>query len=162
MNRNLATAIELYQALNARDIEGMRVICQPDIEWNQRTQLPDRKVYRSFVDLAEGLVARQLDEPFDELQAIPTELVEAGDDVAVVLTLRGIGRGSGLPWEMRSVHMLHFVEGRVAWVYDIGGRSMIPAQPDQTVPPCPNAVVATEGSYNGDSRQGALLSARCR
>jgi ketosteroid isomerase-like protein len=128
MNDNVSVAMRLYEAFNSRDIERMRALCQPDVEWNRRTQLPDRKVYRGFGDLAEGLITRQFDEPFEELQAIASELVEAGEDVAVVLTLRGVGRASGLPWEMRSVHMLHFVDGRIAWAYDIGGQSRIPAQ----------------------------------
>lgn len=127
MNPNVAAAARLYEAVNARDWDGLREVIDPRVEWHQRTQTPEHTVYRGFDELLQKLVLAQLVEPFDDFRVVPAEFVEAGDDVAVVSDLRATGRGSGLQFEMRAVHMLRFEAGRVIWAYDIAGDSLPPS-----------------------------------
>jgi ketosteroid isomerase-like protein len=56
---------------------------------------------------------RETIRPFAELEFVPEEMQAVGDQVATVALVRGIGRGSGAPFEGRVGHLFTLRDGRV-------------------------------------------------
>ena len=49
---------------------------------------------------------------FDEIETIPEEFIDAGDDVVVTVRYRGRGRGSGIEFDERSYEVCTVLNGQ--------------------------------------------------
>ncbi len=123
---NLETVRRAIDAFNRRDLDAVMATWSPDIEWHQVTAFPERAVYHGPAEVRERMFEAQLFEQFEDFRLHPEELVEVGDDVIVIGHIDGHGRGSDLPFRMRTVLFMRLRDGKAVWVYDCSGESRSP------------------------------------
>jgi ketosteroid isomerase-like protein len=113
-----------YEALERGDFETVRGMVSSQIEVRDRPESPDAGVHHGRAGLQEVLDAGN--ETFEQLHVVPERFVESGDQVAVVVLLRGHGRGSGVPVEERIGHLWTFVdeEARLLQVFTDPGDAL--------------------------------------
>lgn len=85
-------------------------LLDPEAEWNVFNFAPVVQ-YRGHEGVRRWLA--EIGEPFETLQIQPEEFVGADDQVVVVSTMRGRGRGSGAETEQALVSLWTFRDGRV-------------------------------------------------
>jgi ketosteroid isomerase-like protein len=91
-----------YEALNRGDVDAAMDALAADVVWRESAELPGggelrgREAVRSF--LCEFL------ESWEEFEQQVEQVRAAGDRVAVVLRMRGVGRASGALIETRYAH----------------------------------------------------------
>ena len=83
---NLEITRRAYEAFNRRDFETLDALWDPNIEWHQFTQFPDRGVYRGVEEVRDRFLKTQLVEQFGDFRIDIEELVDAGDHVVVFFT----------------------------------------------------------------------------
>jgi ketosteroid isomerase-like protein len=81
---NLEITRRAYEAFSRRDFEALVAIWDPDIEWHQFTQFPDRGVYRGVEEVCDRFLKTQLVEQFGDFRIDIEELVDAGDHVVMI------------------------------------------------------------------------------
>jgi ketosteroid isomerase-like protein len=101
-----------YAALSDGDIEPVLPLLHPDVEIRDRPESPDASVYHGH-DGARAAF-RVTIEMFDEVKMEPEEFFAEGDDLVVVLRLRGLGKESGVPVEERLAHHWQLRDGLAA------------------------------------------------
>ena len=120
---NLQVVRRNYAAFNRRDWDTLMDGLDPEIEWHQITQFPDRAVYRGRQDMMDRFLRRQLIEQFADFTVDVEELVDAGDHVVVIGHIHGHGSASGVPIHLRLVNVLELRDGKVIRAYDVAGPS---------------------------------------
>ena len=101
---NVEIARSAYAAFNRRGVEAILDFLTPDIEW--RTWA--RFARTTHVEHGHEGVRRVLavyEENLSDLQAEPSEFIDAGEQVVVPVTLRGKSKGSEEPFELELVHV---------------------------------------------------------
>jgi uncharacterized protein len=95
-----------YEAFNARDVETLRELIDPEIEFGTTVE-----AVRGF----DAVVAweGELRQTFDDYRAEPTDILEAGDLVIVDVHQTGTGKGSGVEVEHFFTHVWTVRDGRV-------------------------------------------------
>lgn len=100
-----------YEAFSRRDFDALMPLLDPDIEWLQDASVaPDADVFRGpegtarFFDL---LLAG-----FEELEFVPEEIIDAGDQVVVVAAARGRGKASGVEVAAKFTHLWTIRDGK--------------------------------------------------
>src|ERR1700704_2486979 len=93
----------------------------PDIVWHMREDLPDSRTYRGHVALAK--VYAEWFDSFDGFRVDIEELVDAGDRVVAVLTIRGRIKGSSQEVEMPEAQVWKIVDGKAVEVHEYPTRS---------------------------------------
>jgi ketosteroid isomerase-like protein len=83
----------------------------PDFELHERTDLPDRKVYRGREE--SKAFWRKTQDAFAELRWEPKEFVDLGHAVVVEARVVARGRGSDVPIEMDETDVFWFEDGRI-------------------------------------------------
>lgn len=102
---------EIYDRWNRGDVEGALAYVHPDIEWHTRW-LGAAEVYRGHDGLRGFFTA--LAETWEYLRVEPEELIETGDQSAVVVQrLVGRGRGSGIQVDMHVYDAITISDGLV-------------------------------------------------
>ena len=104
---------EMLWRFNRRDYEGSTAMLHEDIEMRQWGAVPDTDTYVGKEDFIRGLT-RWLSGFEPGFKYVPEELIDCGDSVLVRVTLRGKGRGSGIPLE-QEVFQLYEVRDGKAW-----------------------------------------------
>lgn len=106
-----------WAALLNDDFETFLAFIDPGVVWHQRVDLPDSTTGYGHAALV-TLVERWRGE-WEEYEVEIDELVDAGDQVVAVLRIRGTGRASGAPVELRETHVYELRGGRCveAWEY---------------------------------------------
>lgn len=112
-----------YESWNRRDFDAVLRALDPDIEWHQITQFPDRAVYRGHAEVRDEFWNGQLIEQFGDATVEIDELVDAGDHVAVIGHVVGHGATSGLEFRLRLVNVLQIRDGKILRAYDLAGPS---------------------------------------
>jgi ketosteroid isomerase-like protein len=103
-----------FDSWNAGDVDAVVTGLAPDVHWHGHPALPepgpyhDREAVRRWIG--------QFQEAWDELNAEPVEVLDAGDSVVVLVHMTGRGRGSGV--EVRGgvdVHVATFRDEEVVY-----------------------------------------------
>ena len=102
---NVEVVRRAYEAFNRRDIAALSTLVDPEVD------------FRSTVESHRGLegvadFVRSADETLDDFTAIPTEIIDAGEQVVVVVHERGRGKGSGIEVDHRFAHVWTIRDGR--------------------------------------------------
>jgi ketosteroid isomerase-like protein len=84
-----------YELFNSGDDQGAVGGMDPEIEWRVLDGLPEGGTIFRGPEAVLGFWQRWR-EVFDDFQAVPDELVEAGDKVVAVVSIRGRGKESGI------------------------------------------------------------------
>ena len=112
-----------YAAFNRRDLDAVLEAVDPDIEWHQITQFPDRAVYRGHEEFRNRFITEQLIEQFGDFRIDVEEFVDAGDHVVMIGHIVAHGSASGVPIRLRVVNFLTLRDGRIVRAYDVAGPS---------------------------------------
>jgi ketosteroid isomerase-like protein len=101
-----------YDALAREDYQAVLELIHPEIEIHDRPESPDARSYHGHEGV---LTALQLNvDAFEELRFTPEELIDADDQVVVVIRISGRGKVSGVPVEERIAHLWSIREGKAA------------------------------------------------
>jgi ketosteroid isomerase-like protein len=99
-----------YEAFADGGVEAILDRVSPDFQIRDRESAPDRATMVGGEGITE--LVRLNMEVFDELEFEPTEFIDRGETVVVVLRMRVRGRSSGVPIDSETVHAWEFSEGR--------------------------------------------------
>ena len=113
-----------YAAFNRHDWDGALDALDPNVEWHQITQFPDRAVYRGRDEMRDRFWNQQLIEQFGDFKIEVEEFVDAGDHVVMLGHIVGHGNASGAPIRLRVVNVLEMRDGRAIRAYDVAGSSL--------------------------------------
>jgi uncharacterized protein len=127
---NVEIARRAYEAFNRRDFDGLLDLLDPEIEWHQFTQFPDRAVYHGREELRDRFLRGQLVEQFGDFRIEIEEVVDAGDHVVMIGQIVAHGSASGVPIQLRVVNILEFRDGKLIRSYDAAGPSQRVTQGD--------------------------------
>lgn len=121
--KNLEIVRSAYEAFNRRDFDGLLELMDPELEWHQFTQFPDRATYRGREELRDRFLKQQLVEQFGDFSIEIEELVDAGDHIVMIGQIAAHGSASGVPIRLRVVNILELREGKIIRAYDASGPS---------------------------------------
>jgi uncharacterized protein len=113
-----------YAAFNRHDWDAVLEAADPNIEWHQITQFPDRNVYRGREEMRNRFWNQQLVEQFGDFRIEVEEFVDAGDHVVMLGHIVAHGSASGAPISVRVVNVLEMRDGKVIRAYDVAGPSV--------------------------------------
>jgi uncharacterized protein len=113
-----------YAAFNRHDWDAVLEAADPNIEWHQITQFPDRNVYRGREEMRDRFWNQQLVEQFGDFRIEVEEFVDAGDHVVMLGHIVAHGSASGAPISVRVVNVLEMRDGKVIRAYDVAGPSV--------------------------------------
>ena len=122
---NVEIVRRAYAAFNRRDFDTALEAVDPNIEWHQITQFPDRAVYRGREEMRQRFWSEQLVEQFGDFRIEVEEFIDAGDHVVMIGQVIGHGSASGLDFRLRVVNVLELRDGRVIRAYDVAGPGQV-------------------------------------
>jgi hypothetical protein len=114
---NVELVRRLYDAVARRDSETVLSIYDPELEWDhthnqEMARLMGQTLYRGHEGLRQW--SRDFYEAWEHVDADLVELIDAGDQVVVVLNYRGRGRASGIEVEFTQMAgVMTIRDGRV-------------------------------------------------
>ena len=120
---NVEIARLAYAAFNRHDFDAALEALDPNVEWHQITQFPDRAVYRGREDMRDRFWNQQLVEQFGDFRIDVEEFVDVGDHVVMIGHIVAHGSSSGVPIRLRVVNVLTLRDGRIVRAYDAAGPS---------------------------------------
>ncbi len=120
---NVEIARRAYEAFNRHDFDAALDALDPDVEWHQITQFPDRAVYRGRDDMRDRFWNKQLVDQFGDFRIEVEEFVDAGDHVLMLGHIVAHGSASGVPIRLRVANILEFRNGKLIRAYDLAGPS---------------------------------------
>jgi ketosteroid isomerase-like protein len=103
---------EGYELVNAEGVAAWLELFDPEIEWSEGDEVPERHVYRGH----QGVLRQQerFREAWETFRIDPVGYAASpsGDRIAVIVDLRGRGRGSGAEVEARVAHLWEIRNGK--------------------------------------------------
>jgi ketosteroid isomerase-like protein len=102
---NVEIVRRAYEAFNRRDIAALSTLVDPEIDFRSTVES-----HRGMEGVADFV--RSADETLDGFTAVPTEIIDAGKQVVVVVHERGRGKGSGIEVDHRFAHVWTIRDGR--------------------------------------------------
>jgi ketosteroid isomerase-like protein len=115
-----------YDLVNSEGVAAWLELFDPEIEWSEGDEVPERHVYRGH----EGVLRQQarFREAWESFRIEPVDYAASasGDRIAVIVDLRGRGRGSGVEVEARAAHLWEIRQGKAV-------RFHIYADPDKAI-----------------------------
>ena len=99
-----------YELVNRDGVSAWLECMDPQIEWTEGEEVPERHVYRGH----EGVLRQQerFEEAWESFRIEPLDFAGSGDKLVVIVDLWGRGRGSGAEVEARAAHVWEFREGK--------------------------------------------------
>jgi uncharacterized protein len=111
-HQNVATIRSLYEAFGRGDIPYILDRLDPNVEWRTPVTVPFSKgMYRGPEEVAKFFagIAEHIAEPSVETH----EFLAVEDRVVALLSFRGRGAASGLPFDAPEAHIWRLSEGKV-------------------------------------------------
>jgi len=109
---NLDAVRRSYARFSEHDLEGALAMMDEDIVWHQAQGLPHGGDYHGLAAVR-AAIFDPLDESWwDDFDATPTELIDAGDHVVVLGRYTARAKASGAPLDVPFAHVWRFREGR--------------------------------------------------
>jgi ketosteroid isomerase-like protein len=110
VRQNIEAIKRAYAEAGKGNMAEMEEIVHPEVVLRDRPESPDPRTYHGHAGLTQALESS--DESFESFSLEPEEFIAEGDHVIVVLTMRGTGRGSGVPVEERIAHQWLVRDGK--------------------------------------------------
>jgi ketosteroid isomerase-like protein len=117
--------LRAYEAYNAQDLAAGEAIMDPSIEWTQAGAGPNAGTFRGIPALRKHFEEGEMFAAFPDYTLQLDEYFEAGDRVVVIGTATGTGGETGLPFQMRLVHVWRMRDGKAIEVLEINGEPHI-------------------------------------
>jgi ketosteroid isomerase-like protein len=116
---NLEIVRRLYEAMDRRDLATITEITHPDAEW-----IPDHRVGEGPVRGRDKLIRFFTDraEMFGDISTELERLWEQDDTVLAFIHVKGEGRASGAPFDLRIAHVWTFRDGLIIRGQGFGDR----------------------------------------
>ena len=104
----------LYDAFARGDGPAAMACMDPGIVWNEAESFPyaDRNPYVGPAAVAEGVFMRLATE-WENFQAIPSEILDAGDTVVALGRYKAIHKQTGLKLDAQFAHVWRLREGKI-------------------------------------------------
>ena len=112
MNANVELVRRSYEAFARGDLAAVLADFHPDIEWEQAQGLPHGGFYRGRDEVERAIFAPLEEEWWDDFEATPTELLDAGADVVVLGRYTGRGKRTGKRLDVPFVHVWSLRDGQ--------------------------------------------------
>jgi len=105
---------KFYDSFVQGDIEAVVSTLSDNLDWRESENflLGDRNPYLSPAAVVEGVFNRIARE-FQDYQAGPTELIDAGDVVVAVGRSKGIMASTGKPFDAQYMHVVRVANGKI-------------------------------------------------
>jgi ketosteroid isomerase-like protein len=114
-HQNVEVVRSLFEAHARRDLETIRALYAPDIEWDDVSGLwGDWGARRGRGDVEDAFASWF--EAFEDVTFTGEAFLDAGEHVVVTVRIRGRGRGSGLPVDQRITLVWTVAGGRATRV----------------------------------------------
>ena len=94
-----------YAAFALGDLDGVLGDMDPEIEWQQAQGLPHGGTYHGLAEVRKNIFDPLDAEWWEEFSAVPTEFLDAGDEVVVLGRYRGVAKGTGKHLDVPFVHI---------------------------------------------------------
>src|ERR671910_2945165 len=107
---NVETVREGYEAFNRGDVEWMIAQLDPEIVWEDATEVPGSSSYRGTREVRGYL--ESFAQQWDEIRFEPEEILDAGEQVVALVRMVARGRASGAQVDARLAHLYELREGR--------------------------------------------------
>ena len=104
--QNVEVIRKTFEAYNRGDYDEAAACLAPDVVWEIGQEVPARGP-----DAVKTMWARW-DSEWEELETVPEEYIDAGDEVVVTVHYRGRGRSSGIEYSERLFDVYTVRDGR--------------------------------------------------
>jgi ketosteroid isomerase-like protein len=104
---------ESIEGINSKDPAAIEAACDPDLELTSSFSAVEGKTYRGYAGARDYLA--DMEAAWEDLHITVEESMPAGEEekLLVVLRVRGMGRGSGVPFDQRTYGVYEFRRGKV-------------------------------------------------
>jgi uncharacterized protein len=109
---NVALVRRSYEAFARGDLTAVLADFDPEIEWHQAQGLPHGGFYRGRAEVERAIFGPLEEEWWDDFEATPSEVLDAGDDVVVLGRYSGRGKHTGKELDVPFVHVWTLRDGR--------------------------------------------------
>lgn len=105
---------KFYDSFVQGDMDAVLATLSDNLDWREAENflLGDRNPYLSPAAVVEGVFNRIARE-FQDYQAGPTELIDAGDVVVAVGRSKGIMASTGKPFDAQYMHVVRVANGKI-------------------------------------------------
>ena len=107
---NLDVVRRIYERWKDGDLDGMLEFAAPDFAGEWARDVPGGEVFRGHEGIRESW--QRWNESWDQFRMDVDEMQARGDEVFVVTHYTAIGRGSGVPLDLRVPHLWQLRDGR--------------------------------------------------
>lgn len=111
---NLDTVKRSYAAFDRGDMDAVLEAMTDDIEWQQAQGLPHGGTYRGVAEVRANVFDPLDRDWWSSFAAVPTEFLDAGDEVVVLGRYQGVAKGTEKRLDVPFVHVWSLRDGR-AW-----------------------------------------------
>jgi ketosteroid isomerase-like protein len=109
---NVELARRAFKVFEERDIDAIRELCTPDVEFDWSRRLLDPVVIHGYEGIQRFF--EEMDGIFDEISFEVEEVLEFGDDVMMVSTGHFRGRSSGIDVTAHAANVWTIRDGKLA------------------------------------------------
>jgi len=117
---NVETIREMFAIVNERGVkaatDALAHLLAPDFGLEEAAEVPDPASYSGRDAFIANMA--KLEESFDELRLEPLEVVDLDENIVVVLSMSGRGRGSSAPVEMTFAQLWSLRDGKAVSLRD--------------------------------------------
>ena len=117
---NVETIREMFAVVNERGVkaatEAFEHLLAPNFGLEEAAEVPDPGDYIGRDAFIANMA--KLADSFEELRLEPLEVVDLGERILAVVSMRGTGRGSGAPVEMTFVQLWSLLDGKAVSLRD--------------------------------------------
>ncbi len=111
---NTAVVRRSYEAFARGDLDAVVADMDDAIEWQQAQGLPHGGTYRTLADVRTNVFDPLDRDWWSDFTAVPSEFIDAGDEVVVLGRYRGIAKQTGKALDVPFVHIWSLRAGK-AW-----------------------------------------------
>ena len=117
---NVETIREMFAIVNERGVkaatDALAHLLAPDFGLEEAAEVPDPASYSGRDAFIANMA--KLEESFDELRLEPLEVVDLDENIVVVVSMSGRGRGSSAPVEMTFAQLWSLRDGKAVSLRD--------------------------------------------
>ena len=114
---NVELVRRYYEGVSRRDWSLLPELVDPDLEIDLSRNVFKPDVYQGYAGLRR--FASVVDDMWDDFRAVPTDLIDAGDNVVAAVTVRGRNKRSGVDVTMHIFNVFTLRDSKVVRI--VGG-----------------------------------------